>query len=325
MGETKLLYGDDFQFLPAENAAEAAEIIKSEFLKQTSIYGVEHTQVLTPFRVKSDAGAVMLNLALQDMINPSVNKRLEISSGNRTIRYRDKVMQTKNMETVSNGDIGFVSMVDKDADFPVTVTFSDNRIKEYSMDELGSIDLAYATTIHKSQGSEFDCVIIPVLSMFYVMLQRALIYTAITRAKKKVILVGQKRALFTAVHRNDTIQRNTILSKRIRDVFEKMKQKEQKAVKQEEVEELYFELQKQHRAVEASLNAIKGSIDQRVAEETAKLDTETAVKFKQYSNEIELLNKQFTTWKNEEISKIGKLRIIIPNELKDTYDFLSSL
>jgi hypothetical protein len=97
------------------------------------------------------------------------------------------------------------------------------------------------------------------------------------------------------------------------------------SVKQEEVEELYFELQKQHRAVEASLNAIKGSIDQRVAEETAKLDTETAVKFKQYSNEIELLNKQFTTWKNEEISKIGKLRIIIPNELKDTYDFLSSL
>lgn len=238
MGETKLLYGDDFQFLPADNAAEAAEIIKSEFLKQTSIYGVEHTQVLTPFRVKSDAGAAMLNLALQDILNPSADKRLEISSGNRTIRYRDKVMQTKNMETVSNGDIGFVSVVDKDADFPVTVTFSDNRIKEYSMDELGSIDLAYATTIHKSQGSEFDCVIIPVLSTFYVMLQRALIYTAITRAKKKVILVGQKRALFTAVHRNDTIQRNTILSKRIRDVFEKMKQKEQKAVKQEEVEQL---------------------------------------------------------------------------------------
>lgn len=238
MGETKLLYGDDFQFLPADNAAEAAEIIKSEFLKQTSIYGVEHTQVLTPFRVKSDVGAAMLNLALQDILNPSADKRPEISSGNRTIRYRDKVMQTKNMETVSNGDIGFVSVVDKDADFPVTVTFSDNRIKEYSTDELGSIDLAYATTIHKSQGSEFDCVIIPVLSTFYVMLQRALIYTAITRAKKKVILVGQKRALFTAVHRNDTIQRNTILSKRIRDVFEKMKQKEQKAVKQEEVEQL---------------------------------------------------------------------------------------
>ena len=238
MGEIKLLYGDDFQFLPADNVAEAAEIIKSEFLKQTSIYGVEHTQVLTPFRVKSDAGAAMLNLALQDILNPSADKRPEISSGNRTIRYRDKVMQTKNMETVSNGDIGFVSMVDKDADFPVTVTFSDNRIKEYSMDELDSIDLAYATTIHKSQGSEFDCVIIPVLSTFYVMLQRALIYTAITRAKKKVILVGQKRALFTAVHRNDTIQRNTILSKRIRDMFEKMKQKEQKAVKQEEAEQL---------------------------------------------------------------------------------------
>ena len=92
-----------------------------------------------------------------------------------------------------------MSMVDKDADFPVTITFSDNRIKEYSMDELGSIDLAYATTIHKSQGSEFDCVIIPVLSMFYVMLQRALIYTAITRAKKAERTEGCKTRRSRAV------------------------------------------------------------------------------------------------------------------------------
>ena len=224
-GETKLLYGDDFQFLPAENAGEAAEIIKAEFYKNVLVYGLENTQVLTPFRVKSDAGAAMLNQSLREMVNPSGDKRLEATFGSRTIRYRDKVMQTKNMEEVSNGDIGFVSNIDKDDEFPVTVRFSDHRTKAYSAEELNCIDLAYAMTIHKSQGGEFDCVIIPMLSMFYVMLQRALIYTAITRAKKKVILVGQKRALFTAVHRNDAIERNTVLGMRIQNEVSKLEEK----------------------------------------------------------------------------------------------------
>lgn len=240
-GETKLLYGDDFVFLPAESAEEAAQIIRTEFQKQVAQYGLENTQVLTPFRVKSDAGAVMLNRFLREMINPCTDKRLEAVFGSRTIRYKDKVMQTKNMEEVSNGDIGFVSMIDKDDEFPVTVTFSDNRIKQYSTDDLNCIDLAYATTIHKSQGAEYECVIIPMLSTFYVMLQRALIYTAITRAKKKVIIVGQKRALFTAVHRNDSIRRNTVLASRIRDEFDKTEVKKgKKAVKhkQEEAEQL---------------------------------------------------------------------------------------
>lgn len=238
-GETKLLYGDDFQFIPAENAEEAAEIIKSEFRKNVAEYGLDQTQVLTPFRVKSDAGSVMLNRSLRDIVNPCGDKRLEATFGSRTIRYKDKVMQTKNMEEVSNGDIGLVSKIDKEDEFPITVTFSDNRIKAYSVDELNCIDLAFAMTIHKSQGGEFDCVIIPMLSMFYVMLQKALIYTAITRAKKKVILVGQKRALFTAIHKNDAIRRNTVLAQRIKDEFEKPEAKKGKrAVERKEAEQL---------------------------------------------------------------------------------------
>ncbi len=236
-GETKLLYGEDFVFLPAENAEEAAEIIKSEYRKNVAVYGLENTQVLTPFRVKSEAGSSMLNQSLREMVNPCMDKRLELSSGNRALRYKDKVMQTKNMEDVSNGDIGFVSMVHQDDEFPVTVTFSDNRIKAYGVEELNSIDLAYAMTIHKSQGGEFDCVIIPMLNMFYVMLQRALIYTAITRAKKKVILVGQKQALFTAVHRNDAIKRNTVLGIRIQKEFAKLEEKKgRKTAKRKEPE-----------------------------------------------------------------------------------------
>lgn len=97
------------------------------------------------------------------------------------------------------------------------------------------------------------------------------------------------------------------------------------SVKQEEVEEFYFELQKRHRAVEASLNAIKGSIDQRIAEETSKIDAEKASVFRQYTEKTKELGNRWEAWVNETTAKIGKLRIIIPNNLKDTYDFLSTL
>lgn len=219
-GETKLLYGDDFMFIPAETPEDAAKIIRDKYWEQVSLHGTEQVQVLSPFRVKSEAGASRLNVTLRELVNPCMDKRYELKLGSRTIRYKDKVMQTKNMDDVSNGDIGFVSNIDREDEFPVTVTFSDARIKQYSSDELGCIDLAYATTIHKSQGSEYECVIIPMLSAFYVMLQRALIYTGITRAKKKVIIVGQKRALFTAIHRNDNIRRNTALAERIKREYE---------------------------------------------------------------------------------------------------------
>lgn len=219
-GETRLLYGDDFMFIPAETPEDAAKIIRDKYWEQVSLHGTEQVQVLSPFRVKSEAGVSRLNQTLRELVNPCIDKRYELNLGSRTIRYKDKVMQTKNMDDVSNGDIGFVSNIDREDEFPVTVTFSDARIKQYSSDELGCIDLAYATTIHKSQGSEYECVIIPMLSAFYVMLQRALIYTGITRAKKKVILVGQKRALFTAIHRNDSIRRNTALAERIKREYE---------------------------------------------------------------------------------------------------------
>lgn len=238
-GETKLLYGEDFKLLQAETPEEAASIIQEVFRKEVAVYGLEQVQVLTPFRVKTEAGAGRLNQILRELVNPCMDKRLEAAWGSRTIRYKDKVMQTKNMIDVSNGDIGFVSAVEKEEEYLVTVTFSENRIKQYASDELNCIDLAYATTIHKSQGSEYECVIIPMLNTFYVMLQRALIYTAITRARKKVILVGQKRALFTAIHRNDNIKRNTALAERIRIEFRKLEKRKRTAKpKKQEAEQL---------------------------------------------------------------------------------------
>lgn len=220
-GETKLLYGDDFQFVDVDDVTEAVQSMEELYKKEIKAYGLEQVQVLSPFRLKSDAGVKHLNQVLRELANPLLNKTMEISYGSTSFRYGDKVMQTKNTEAASNGDIGFIAKVDKNNDDVLTVRFSDHRCKTYTLDELNQLELAYATTIHKSQGSEYECVIIPVLSSFYVMLQRALIYTAITRAKKKVILVGQRKALFMAIHKNSSVKRYTLLGQRIQYAFKK--------------------------------------------------------------------------------------------------------
>lgn len=218
-GKTKLLYGSDFQFISSETADETVDIIKKEFQNAVNVYGIDGVQVLTPFKVKGKTGALNLNQVLQELINPCINKRMDIIYGTRIFRYGDKVMQIKNTDDVSNGDIGFVSKTQPKDEEPISICFSDGRLKSYSNELLNCIDLAYASTIHKSQGSEYDCVIIPILSSFYIMLQRALIYTAITRAKKQVILIGQKKALFTAIYKNESIGRNTVLAKQIQNEF----------------------------------------------------------------------------------------------------------
>lgn len=220
-GDTKLLYGEDFQFMDVDDVADAVQSIQELYQKEMKTYGLEQVQVLSPFRLKSDAGVKNLNQLLRELANPLINKTMEISYGSTSFRYGDKVMQTKNTETASNGDIGFITKIDKNGDDVLTVRFSDHREKIYPIDGLNQLELAYATTIHKSQGSEYECVILPILSSFYVMLQRALIYTAITRAKKKVILVGQKKALFMAIHKNSSVKRYTWLGKRIQEAYTK--------------------------------------------------------------------------------------------------------
>ena len=229
-GDTKLLYGDDFQFIDVNDVTEAVQSIQEIYQKAVKTYGLEQVQVLSPFRLKSDAGVKNLNQMLRELANPLLNKTMELSYGSTSFRFGDKVMQTKNTEIASNGDIGFIAKVDKNNDEVLTVKFSDHRCKTYTIDELNQLELAYATTIHKSQGNEYECVILPILSSFYVMLQRALIYTAITRAKKKVILVGQKKALFMAIHKNSSVKRYTWLGKRIQDAYKQKTEGKKTAV-----------------------------------------------------------------------------------------------
>ena len=123
--------------------------------------------------------------------------------------------------------MGFITeiRIGDDNDSTVTVTFTGNRLVDYAPEDLDVVEPAYAMTVHKSQGSEYETVIIPLIGEFAVMMRRNLIYTAITRAKKKVILVGQKKMLFMAIHRNDTAKRNTMLGKRIIAWMDQLEQK----------------------------------------------------------------------------------------------------
>jgi len=132
------------------------------------------------------------------------------------IEANDRIMQTKNTAKVSNGDLGFIRYIKDDEDGKrIGLDFGVGRELEYSVEDMVNLDLAYATTIHKAMGSEYETVIMPLLKAHTVMLYRNLLYTGITRAKKRVVLIGQKQVLFMAIHRNEIVKRNTLLGTRI--------------------------------------------------------------------------------------------------------------
>ena len=174
-------------------------------------------QVLTPMQ-RGVVGATNLNQVLQQAINPG---DVGLKRGGFLFKARDKVMQIRNNydKEVFNGDIGTIESVDTE-DRSLKVDF-DSKIVEYDVSELDELTLAYATTIHKSQGSEYPIVVIPVLMNHFVMLQRNLIYTGITRAKRVLVLVGTRKALAYAV-RNVVVQkRNTMLKDRLQRLRER--------------------------------------------------------------------------------------------------------
>ena len=204
----------DFFFIRQEDpelaAQEIVNIVRNRIPKAYG-YSTNDIQVLAPMQ-RSVVGATSLNIALQEAINP-VGESL--SRGGFRYRRGDRVMQIRNNydKEVFNGDIGTVESVDVE-DRSLTVTF-DGRAVEYEDSELDELTLAYATTIHKSQGSEYPVVVIPLLMTHYVMLQRNLIYTGITRAKKICIIVGTTKALAYSIHNMVVLKRNTRLKERL--------------------------------------------------------------------------------------------------------------
>ena len=226
-------YGDDFRMAECQTQSDAAVLIEENYLKAVAQSGVENVQVLTPKREDGDVSSVNLNARIREIINPSSATIPEIMIGDRIFRQNDRVIQTRNEKigdekiNVFNGDIGFIRRIEtvpgKEA--IITIEFSGSRMARYTEKDMQSIQTAYAITIHKFMGSECDTIIVPVLMAHSFFLNRNLIYTAVTRAKRKVILVGQKKALAIAI-KTDGNKRNTMLGGRIRQYFEFMQNEE---------------------------------------------------------------------------------------------------
>ena len=210
----------DFFFIQQENpetvAQEIVNLVKNR-LPKAYHQKVSNIQVLTPMQ-RGVVGAAQLNLALQQALNPS---QVALNRGGYSFRQGDRVMQLRNNydKEVFNGDLGYVESVDVE-ERTLWVNF-DERLVEYEVSELDELTLAYASTIHKSQGSEYPLVVMPVLMTHYVMLQRNLIYTGITRAKKICILIGTKKALWYATRNMSVLKRNTRLKERLNPTLAK--------------------------------------------------------------------------------------------------------
>lgn len=206
----------DFQFrefADTEVVAEAIVKVCSQELDTEGYSMLSDIQVLSPMH-KQDSGVENLNRLLQEAFNPKTAAKSEISAVNQVLREGDKVMQMRNNyeKGVFNGDIGLIILIENST---VKVRYSEIDVT-YERSELSELSLAYAMSVHKSQGSEYKIVIMPLVNGHHIMLQRNLLYTAVTRAKERVILLGTKAALNTALANDKTRRRYSLLAERLR-------------------------------------------------------------------------------------------------------------
>lgn len=230
----------DFFFINEDNQDKTVDtiidLINRRLPKFNESWNIlKDMQVLTPMR-KGILGVTNLNVRLQEMFNPPSKEKAEKTSRDILFREGDKVMQTKNNYTlkwvrvdgfgenegvgVFNGDLGFIESIDEERKV-LTIIFDDERKIIYDFNFLDELDLAYATTIHKSQGSEFKVVIIPVFMGSPFLMNRNLLYTGITRAKQLVVVVGFQKALMYMINNTNSIERYSALKYRIRDIITK--------------------------------------------------------------------------------------------------------
>lgn len=224
--ETELVFDDNFVMIPAKDQQEAMYLLCALYKRAAESVGPENVQILTPVRKDGhQCGVNSLNTSIQSMVQDAPG--LGYHHYGQYYCVGDPVIQNKNADGVYNGEIGVVTKVEPDklhirfAGYEQDLVYDDKKI--------GLLDLAYALTVHKSQGSEYSVVIIPVLKEHAFMLTRNLIYTAITRGKSKVFLVGNHWALERAIKREDTSQRHTHLAARIQSSFNRLLEAEKNA------------------------------------------------------------------------------------------------
>jgi exodeoxyribonuclease V alpha subunit len=200
----------DFHFVerddPAQIAATLIRVIQHRIPARFGFDPIRDVQVLCPMN-RGSLGVRELNLSLQRTLNPARNTEEAVEKYGWRFQIRDKVIQTENNyeKEVFNGDIGVIESIDS-VEQEVAIRF-DQRLVKYDVGELDAVALAYAVTVHKAQGSEFPAVVIPLATQQYMLLQRNLIYTGITRGKNLVVLIGQRKALRIAVSNNKTQRR----------------------------------------------------------------------------------------------------------------------
>ena len=198
----------------------AIDIVVKLYLEWIPRYGgsQKEIQVLTPM-TRGSLGTINLNQVIQQHANPPSQSKCQLQVGERIFREGDRVIHRRNNYelNVFNGDIGRIVTIDNENLSCVVSFYPDGREVDYGKEDIMELDLAYAITIHKSQGSEFGAVIIPVLTQHFKMLYRNLIYTGLTRAKSLAVFVGSRRALSMAVRQQDTGLRQTALESLIKN------------------------------------------------------------------------------------------------------------
>ena len=209
--EVLFLRDDDIPQSVASGVADIGVVGQNEYMERG-----ENVQILSPFRKRGAVASNALNETIRDLVNPASKRKMELKCGSRVFRVGDRIMQTANRNGVSNGDVGLITgMVKVDDEVFVDIRLLDGRELRYSKDMMEDVEFSYCLTIHKSQGQEYPVIIVPLLKEHYIMLRRNLLYTAVTRAKAKVILIGQRQAVYIAIHKCDVGQRNTVLADRI--------------------------------------------------------------------------------------------------------------
>lgn len=236
-GDTRnLVFDNEFRFIPVVNKdkeKEANEImnhIVEEYLNGVSKYGMEGTIVLTPTHYDKGTPSGYLcknrvNTAIQAVVNPKTDDKFCVEIGKQLFMVGDRIIQRKNTEQVINGDLGTIqSIVQLESDVAVEIYFdSKGETLVYNNEDMKDIELAYAITVHSSQGCEFPCCIIPVSMTYGVMLTKPLYYTGITRAKKKLVMIGDEEALKYALQNFRKQTRKSLLGPRIITKLKKAK------------------------------------------------------------------------------------------------------
>lgn len=220
-GNLSMEYGPDFMFFDSKDLAVSADIIENLYMQEVRKYGVDGVAFLTPFRHKTETSVDAMNARLQALVNPPMPGKTEAVYGQLRFRLGDKVMQIKNYEQVNNGDVGYItSITGPENEATVQIDFGDGRVMEYENEQLKMLDLGYASTVHKSQGAQYKSVIMNLQCAHAIMLIRAIVYTAITRARLRLAIVGERKALCRAIRNTKADQRGTRLAQRIQDFIE---------------------------------------------------------------------------------------------------------